>query len=259
MVLLWRQRKNCRTVSVTRRAVGEVKCELQVWKPEVSFTSVLYFFHTHRKLPWGGGERPTSLQLNPRTYVKQSSRKASVFPYLNKKERGKNWDSKVWFSHLQNVFRQPMWEAVGNSREVGVKRKAESPRRHTCITTHLALAQLSPFPSPEHCPSASFSPLFAAAKQERQWGGRRAELTLTLRVFCSHCWGMYGLHRFGTAQGPASHVLVSSSRLHGQLEESKKQTSLTVLIPKRPPCLWLFSVRGISGPNADARNEHSLY
>lgn len=69
--------------------MGEVKCELQVWKPEVSFTSVLYFFHTHRKLPWGGGERPTSLQLNPRTYVKQSSRKASCFHTLIKKNEAK--------------------------------------------------------------------------------------------------------------------------------------------------------------------------
>lgn len=217
------------------------------------------FFPYAQETPLGGRRKTNFPTAKPKNICKTVKSQASVFPYLNKKERGKNWDSKVWFSHLQNVFRQPMWEAVGNSREVGVKRKAESPHRHTCITTHLALAQLSPFPSPEHCPSASLSPLFAAAKQERQWGGRRAELTLTLRVFCSHCWGMYGLHRFGTAQGPASHVLVSSSRLHGQLEESKKQTSLTVLTPKRPPCLWLFSVRGISGPNADARNEHSLY
>jgi len=38
---------------MTRKVVGEVKCERQVWKSEVFFTSVLYFFHLHRKLPWG--------------------------------------------------------------------------------------------------------------------------------------------------------------------------------------------------------------
>lgn len=64
---------------MTRKVVGEVKHERQVWKSEVFFTSVFYFsIHTGNSLE--GEERATSLQLNKR--IKQRSH--SMFLYPNK-------------------------------------------------------------------------------------------------------------------------------------------------------------------------------
>lgn len=58
---------------MTRKVVGEVKHERQVWKPEVFFTSVFYFsIHTGNSLGGRGGEQEElPLQLNKR--IKQRS------------------------------------------------------------------------------------------------------------------------------------------------------------------------------------------
>lgn len=69
---------------MTRKVVGEVKRERQVWKPEVFFTSVFYF-SIHRGNSLGGREITTSLQLNERICVKLTSH--SMFPYHNKQKR----------------------------------------------------------------------------------------------------------------------------------------------------------------------------
>lgn len=126
------------------------------------------FFPYTQEIPLGG-ERPTSLQLNTRTCVKQKSH--SVFPYLNKRikieESDKNFNTEIVkfncptskISSDKKVF-----AVVENSRESRDKRGLGCLHTHT---HHLPLCLESSFssPKPDYYPSIPCrSPLLLQSK-----------------------------------------------------------------------------------------------
>lgn len=115
---------------MTRRVVGKVKCERQVWKPEVFFTSV--FFPYTQETPLGG--RKTNFPTAKYENMCKTEKPFNVFLTLTKnKESDKDFHTEIAKSDFPNSkisSDNKVSSVVGSSKELKDKRLG-------CLHTHI--------------------------------------------------------------------------------------------------------------------------